>query len=136
MYSNILVPVVFEHEPAVEKALAVANELLAENGKVTLLHVVEEIPSYAATMIPKEVWANSVKSAQKGIKDFVAKYQPTAHSDVVKGHSSRAILDYGEEHNVDCIVIASHKPGLEDYFLGSTAARVVRHAKCAVHILR
>jgi len=136
MYSNILVPVVFEHEPSVEQALAVANELLAENGKITLLHVVEEIPSYATTMIPKEIWANSVKSAQTDIKKLAAKHHPTASSDVIKGHSSRAILDYGEEHNSDCIVISSHKPGLEDYFLGSTAARVVRHAKCAVHILR
>ncbi len=136
MYSNILVPVVFEHEPSVEQALAVANELLAEGGKITLLHVVEEIPSYAATMIPKEVWANSVKSAQVDIRAYASKYQKSAHTDVIKGHSSRAILDYGEEHNCDCVVIASHKPGLEDYFLGSTAARVVRHAKCAVHILR
>lgn len=136
MYSNILVPIVFEHEPAVEHALAVANELLAENGKITLLHVVEEIPSYATTMIPKDVWVNSIKSAQTGIKELATKYQPSAHIDVIKGHSSRAILDYGEEHNSDCIIIASHKPGLEDYFLGSTAARVVRHAKCAVHILR
>ena len=63
MYSNILVPVVFDHESAVEQALEVADELLADGGSVTLLHVVEEIPSYAATMIPKEVWVNSVKSA-------------------------------------------------------------------------
>ena len=136
MYSNILVPVVFDHEPVVEQALAVADELLADGGKVTLLHVVEEIPSYAATMIPKEVWVNSVKSAKESIKRLADAYRPSAHCDVITGHSNRAILDYGEEHNSDCIVISSHQPGLEDYFLGSTAARVVRHAKCAVHILR
>ncbi len=48
-------------------------------------------------------------------------------------------LDHGVSavaHAVDCIVIGSHKPGLSDYLLGSTAARVVRHAPCAVHVYR
>jgi nucleotide-binding universal stress UspA family protein len=54
----------------------------------------------------------------------------------VTGHSARSILDYAEAHDVDCIVIASHRPGLQDFFLGSTAARVVRHATCAVHVVR
>ena len=48
--------------------------------------------------------------------------------DVVKESYNRA--------KADCIVIGSHKPGLIDYLLGSTAARVVRHAPCAVHVLR
>ena len=55
---------------------------------------------------------------------------------VVKGHSGRTIIDVAAEKSADCIVIGSHKPGLIDYLLGSTAARVVRHAPCAVHVLR
>ena len=37
---------------------------------------------------------------------------------------------------VDLIIVASHRPGLQDYFLGSTAAKVVRHAKCSVLVIR
>jgi len=55
---------------------------------------------------------------------------------IVEGHSGRTILDYAENHQADCIVVASHRPGLQDYLLGSTAARVVRHASCAVHVVR
>jgi nucleotide-binding universal stress UspA family protein len=33
-------------------------------------------------------------------------------------------------------VIASHRPGMADLLIGSTAAQVVRHAPCAVHVLR
>ena len=36
----------------------------------------------------------------------------------------------------DLIIIASHKPGFQDYFLGSTAAKVVRHAPCSVLVVR
>ncbi|MEP1610461.1 MAG: universal stress protein [Roseobacter sp.] len=46
------------------------------------------------------------------------------------------ILEDGGTHASDCIIISSHKPGFEDYFIGSIAARVVRQAKCGVHILR
>jgi len=41
-----------------------------------------------------------------------------------------------QEKGVDLIIIASHRPGLQDYFLGSTAAKVVRHAKCSVLVIR
>ena len=55
---------------------------------------------------------------------------------IIKGHSGRSIVDVAKDIHADCIVIGSHKPGLIDYLLGSTAARVVRHAPCAVHVLR
>ncbi|MBE9477417.1 MAG: universal stress protein, partial [Proteobacteria bacterium] len=55
---------------------------------------------------------------------------------VITGHSANGILDYAEQNGTDCIIVASHRPGYQDYFLGSTAARVVRHATCAVHVLR
>ncbi len=56
--------------------------------------------------------------------------------EVIDGHSARSILDYAAGHHVDCIVMASHRPDFSDYLLGSTAARVVRHARCAVHVMR
>ncbi len=35
-----------------------------------------------------------------------------------------------------CIIVASHKPNVGDYLLGTTAARVVRHATCSVFVVR
>jgi len=55
---------------------------------------------------------------------------------VIEGHSSRSILNHANSNDADLIIIASHQPGMQDYLLGSTAAKVVRHAKCAVHVLR
>lgn len=136
MYSNILVPVVFDHHPSAEQALSIAKALLADGGKVTLLHVVEEIPTYASTMIPADVWTHSIESSKTELQAIADAFDGEAVATVIMGHSSRSILDHGTEIGADCIVIASHKPGLEDYFLGSTAARVVRHATCACHILR
>ena len=55
---------------------------------------------------------------------------------ILKGHSSRTITAYAAEIGADAIIVGSHKPGLRDYFLGTTAARIVRQASCAVIVLR
>ena len=55
---------------------------------------------------------------------------------LLNGHSGRTITDHARKIGADCIIVGSHKPGLSDFLLGSTAARVVRHAPCAVHVLR
>jgi nucleotide-binding universal stress UspA family protein len=62
--------------------------------------------------------------------------QPDVSAAIIAGHSGRSIIDFAAANKADCIVIGSHKPGLIDYLLGSTAARVVRHAPRAVHVLR
>ena len=61
---------------------------------------------------------------------------PEAKAVLINGHSGLAISDYAQKENADCIIVGSHKPGLSDYFLGSTAARIVRHAHCSVIVLR
>ena len=57
-------------------------------------------------------------------------------AEITRGQAHHAIIEFAVKHGHDCIVIGSHKPGLVDYFIGSTAARVVRHAPCAVHVHR
>lgn len=136
MYKNILVPVVFEHDPSAEQALELAKTLASPGSKTTLLHVVEDIPSYAASMVPNAVWQDSMKSSEVALREIGRKSAPDALTHIVRGHPSQAILDHAQNMDADCIIIASHKPGIEDYFLGSTAARVVRHARCNVHVMR
>jgi nucleotide-binding universal stress UspA family protein len=133
MYKNILVPVALEHGPKGKAALQVAQQLVDEGGTITLLHVMEEIPGYALSHLPEGTMKANEEAAYRAVRELAG---DAATPKVIWGHSGRSILDFAEDHGTDCIVIASHKPGLEDYFLGSTAARVVRHAQCAVHVMR
>ena len=55
---------------------------------------------------------------------------------VIDGPTGRSITNWADETGVDCIVIPSHRPVMSDILLGSTAAWVVRHAHCAVHVIR
>lgn len=136
MYRNILVPVVFDHGEQPNASLKVAQELLSDGGKITVLHVMEEVPSYASTYLPDGLAERQKEDALQGLRDMTKGMGIEVEAAVIKGHAYSGILEYSNAQKVDCIVIASHKPGFGDYFLGSTAARVVRHAKCGVHILR
>lgn len=134
MYRNILVPIALDHERDVAGALAIARTLVADGGTITALTVVEAVPSYIMAGFPEGHAERSREDAAAALKDEVGGAE--VKTVAVTGHSARSILDYAEAHEVDCIVIASHRPGLQDFFLGSTAARVVRHATCAVHVVR
>ena len=136
MYNHILVPIVFEHGNHGPDALKIAVQLLKKGGKITLLHVMEDVPAYAAAHIPEGIRDHHRKDATEAMHKLAGDIAATTDCVVTHGHASSSIMNFAEDHSADCIVIASHKPGFEDYFLGSTAARVVRHAKCSVHILR
>lgn len=134
MYQNVLVPMALDHGLSPE-TLAIAKALTSGTGSITALHVYEAPPGSVSAYLDEDMvkegfeWARSELARKTaGIDGVTAK--------IVKGHTYRTIIDHAVENDVDCIVIGSHKPGLSDYLLGSTAARVVRHAPCAVHVHR
>jgi nucleotide-binding universal stress UspA family protein len=135
MYHNILVPVVFDNEHDITAPVKLAGILKTPNAKITFLHVIEHVPSYAISYITAEL-QNELRVALHDELEKLAKRLQGAEGHIVEGHSGRTIVEYANAHRNDLIIIASHRPGLEDYFLGSTASHVVRHASCAVHVVR
>lgn len=135
MYAHVLVPVSFDADRNSSGALAVARLLAGESGHISLLHVIEQVPGYAAAYLPSGYQSEARKTVESELEKIAATL-PDASVHVIHGHSGRTILDWSETHKPDCIVIASHRPGMQDLLLGSTAAKVVRHAQCAVHVIR
>lgn len=135
MYKHVLVPISFDEDRDAAGAMDVAKLLVDAKGHITLLHVMEQIPSYAISYMPESYLVESRQAIQAELSDMAAKL-PNAQGLVIDGHSGRTILDWAGENDVDCIVIASHRPGMQDLLLGSTAHQVVRHAECAVHVVR
>lgn len=135
MYKHILVPIVFDEEHDGTRAIEVAGRLAPPDAKVTLLHVMEEVPGYAISYLPEGFREGSRKAVAAAMAEK-GKVLPHAETAIIEGHAGRSILSYAAGAGVDCIVISSHRPGLGDYLLGSTATRVVRHAQCSVHVIR
>lgn len=135
MYNKILVPVALDHRGDINKAMKVANKLLSKDGEIIMMTVIETIPLYVSQQLPVAIIEDNVKEAKASL-DAEAGGAKNVKTAVIKGHAANTILEYAKEKGIDCIVIASHRPGLQDYFLGSTASRVVRHAPMPVHVIR
>jgi len=135
MYKNILVPVALDHEHDTIEAVKIAKRLRAEGGKITMLSVVEPISGYVANYIPEGQIEKNLNEAREDLLK-AAGDSGDIEAVVITGHPGSSIVDHAKENDMDLIVITSHKPGLQDFFLGSTAARVVRYSQCPVHVLR
>lgn len=59
-----------------------------------------------------------------------------ARPHVVHGRVYDEIIAAADRLQVDVIVMAAHRPELSDYLLGPNAARVMRHAKQSVFVVR
>jgi universal stress protein F len=135
MYKNILVPVVFDEGYDTQASYLAAMALANDGADFTVIHVREGIPGFVTTQIPNEVLAENQREVEKSLNES-AKALPGATTKLISGHAGRTIVEYATANNIDCIVVASHRRGIENFFLGSTASRVVRHAKCSVHVIR
>lgn len=135
MYKNILIPVSLDEDRDLDAAIAVAKTLADDNARLTLTHVIEPTPAYVTEVIPPDLWTERREAAENRMR-ALAEGLTNAHWMILDGSSGRTITDWAEQNGVDCIVIASHRPVFSDLFLGSTATWVVRHAHCAVHVIR
>lgn len=135
MYKHVLVAVAFDadHEP--EPSLQAARALVDRDGRVTVLHVKEPVPSYAIAYVPQDYEIGLRQAIADRLSGLAERFDKGTGV-LVEGHSGRTILEWAEANAVDCVVIASHRPGLRDFVLGSTAGWVVRHARCSVHVVR
>lgn len=134
MYNKVLVPMALDHGIS-PQTLNIAQTLINDGGEIIALHVHEEPNDSARAYLDEELLKNGFERARAQLTEKLAGLD-AVKGVLVEGHIYRSIIDYTTAQNVDCIVIGSHKPGLSDYLLGSTAARVVRHAPCAVHVHR
>lgn len=139
MTKTILVPVDISTDNPGTSAITQAQELAKlYNGRLVLLNVVQQLATYTSTYLPDDFYEKAIAGAKKELDKIVEQHglANTADTVVREGNPSREILDHANEIKADMIVIASHDPGLADYFLGSVAARVVRHAHCSVMVVR
>ena len=134
MYKKVLVPMALDHGIS-QNTLEVAHALSADGAEIIALHVYEMPQGSVSAYLDKGMVEEGFRRARLQLLEKVEGLEGV-RAEIVKGHTARTIIDFAADNDVDCVVIGSHKPGLSDYFLGSTASRVVRHAACAVHVHR
>jgi len=135
MYNTILITTDFSHEELTIQSLKKA-EMLSDGGRVVLLHVLDSIPAFILAEIPEDLVQNQLPLTRQTLTKLIEKSGVKAEIEVRKGNSYNGIIHSANDIGADLIMINSHHPELKDFLLGSTAAKVVRHAQCSVLVDR
>lgn len=141
MAKSILLPVDISDERSWRRPLAEALGMLAAGGGV--LHVVTVLPDYGMAMVAgffrPDYEHEALKRVGAALAEWVGANVPegvAVHPHVLHGPIYDEILRAADKLGVDLIVIGAHRPDLKDYLLGPNAARVVRHARQSVYVVR
>ncbi len=141
MYKNILLAVDLGHPESWKKALPTAVEYAQKFGST--LHLVTVVPDFGMSIVgsyfPEGYEEKVLHEAGEKLQAFIGERIPSGvecHGHVAHGRSYEEILAASKKLEADLVVIGSHQPGTETYFLGSTASRVVRFAHCSVLVVR
>ncbi|MEH6544915.1 MAG: universal stress protein [Sneathiella sp.] len=139
MYKHILLAVDLDDER--QKSMEVGVEYAKAFGST--LHVMTVLPNFGMSIVgsffPKDHEKEMLEKATEALHSFVKSSIPAeiaVQHIVGLGSVYEEILRVSDEINSDLIVIGTHRPDMKDYLLGPNAARVSRHAKCSVLIVR
>lgn len=143
MSTAVLCAVDISQQETDRVVLEAAAKLAAIDG--ARLDVITVLPDYGLSMVGsffKEGFHDkAVAETQTALTAFAEQVLGTEHNANVRhvvatGTAYEEILNAAEQAESDLIVIGAHKPDLKDYLLGPNAARVVRHSKTSVFVVR
>jgi nucleotide-binding universal stress UspA family protein len=122
---------------ALETALRLATVYDAK------LHVMTVVPDFGVGMISsyfeEDFPTKAVEKTTNLLNDFAEKHigdKVRYETKVCYGTIYDQIIETAKVAGCDLIVMGSHRPALEDYLIGPNAARVMRHSKQSVFIVR
>ena len=139
-FDRVLVPVDFSE--VTETVLRYGVDLTAEDGTTVLLHVLEPLPLHFESAFGGFVNTEGLERIRENAKRLMEEAKDKFPgrrfiTEMGEGKPAGLILEASVRHSVDLIVMGTHgRGGLEDLFLGSVAARIVRKARCPVMTVR
>lgn len=137
MYQSIMVPVDMAHLPQVAKSIDTAAGLARQHGgRLVFVSVTAAIPTSIAHN-PKEFAQRlealaTQESARLGVK--IDTHTMTAHDPSID--TDRHLMEAITATGADLVVMATHAPGLADYFWSGHGAHVAAHAPVSVFLVR
>ena len=138
---SLLLSIDLSHESSWRIALPHAVALSRFYGPK--IHALTVIPDFGVAMVgahfPPGYSENAVSEAGRMLLALLEKEMPdniAYEAHVAQGTIYKEIIAAADRVNADMIVMASHRPEMRDYLIGPNAARVVRHARQSVTILR
>ena len=140
MYKKILVPVDLADESSWKLTFPVAIEFARLfDGSIVVVTVVRDAQAYWEGAYLSFAYEQLLMRSERKLRAIVRNDVPSDVSVSTKvGHGSvhQEILRIAQEEQVDLILMAAHRSGIRDHFIGPKAARVVSHSRCSVLVVR
>ncbi|AOV97101.1 universal stress protein F [Edwardsiella hoshinae] len=144
MYKTILVPIDLSEDNMSRLVIPhVEHFAKQEDAHIHFLAVLPPLSSfYGMGSLPVGHYPSEtdrLRHAEAGLRQVAASFNlPDDRVDchVAIGAPRDRILEQAQSIAADLIIVASHRPDITTYLLGSTAASVVRHATSAVLVIR
>jgi nucleotide-binding universal stress UspA family protein len=140
MFEKILLPIDLSAETSWQTALPAALRL---GGEAVTLHVATVVPDYGMSVVGSFFQEGFEERALHEVGEKLTAWVNAnvpetidVHPHVLHGRVYDEIIKAANTLDVDAIVLASHTPELADYLLGPNAARIVRHARQSVFVVR
>ncbi len=141
MFDKILLPIDLSKDASWTSALPAALRLIGPDSGT--LHVVTVVPDYGMSIVGSYFDKGHEKKLLHDVGEKLTEWMAAnvpdgvkAHPHVLHGRVYDEIISAANRLSADAIVIASHDPALSDYLIGPNAARVVRHARQSVFVVR
>jgi nucleotide-binding universal stress UspA family protein len=140
MFKKIIAPVdptdVAIARPALDAAARLAS---MADGEIRLVCVRSLMPVTYMEYVPADFDDVTRTETEKTLNEVaagIALPRDRISTKVRVGSVYGEVLDEAKEFGADLIVVGSHRPSMATYLLGSNATAIVRHALCAVLVVR
>ena len=140
MFNSILVPIDLADtdlaKPAIETAASLSK---SSGGTVRLVNIMAMTPVMLAEYVPPDFDAQQRQSSNEALAIVARESGIDAKrisTSIRQGGIYHEILEEAADIKADLIVMTSHRPSMQNYFLGSNAGHIVRYAKCSVLVVR
>ena len=109
------------------------------------LDVIAVVPDFGISQVgsyfTKDHHNTMLAEAKEALNALVTKALDAKQNEKVRhivatGRAYEEVLNLAEKAKSELIVVGAHDSALTDYLLGPNAARIVRHAKCSVFVVR
>ncbi len=141
MYNKILVALDLADNDGAKKVTEKTNILAKSTG--AQVHTISIVPDYGTSMVSAFFNDDHQKDAMhklgEKVQEFVSdNFDPevSVRPHIVSGSVYDEIMRASDKLGCDLIIIGAHRPELSDYLLGPNSARVVRHSKTSVLVVR
>ena len=142
MFRKILVPVDFteKNEAALASAIEIAGRGDGEESEVTLLHVIETIEHVEFDEMKDFYRGLEARAAARlfALEERFQKAGVRVRHDILYGKRAEAIVRFAEDHEMDLMILSSHKVDREHPALGwgTISYRIAIVARCPVLLVK